>query len=84
MVVADGSAVVQPLVCPRAAVQWHHRARLIRTLKEQCLWLHRFDSLEEAREIIGTFIGRYNHHWLIERLDHRTPAVARRELLAAA
>lgn len=58
--------------------------RFIRTLKEQCLWLHRFESLEEARGIIGAFIERYNHQWLIERLDHRTPAVARRELLAAA
>lgn len=58
--------------------------RFIRTLKEQCLWLHRFESLEEARQLIGAFIERYNHHWLIERLDHRTPAVARRELLQAA
>jgi putative transposase len=58
--------------------------RFIRTLKEQCIWLHRFESLDEARGIMGAFIERYNHQWLIERLDHRTPAVARRELLAAA
>ena len=58
--------------------------RFIRTLKEQCVWLHRFESLEEARGIIGAFIEHYNHHWLIERLNHRTPADARRELLAAA
>ncbi len=58
--------------------------RFIRTLKEQCVWLHRFESLDQARGIIGAFIERYNHHWLIERLNHRTPAVARRELLAAA
>jgi hypothetical protein len=36
------------------------------------------------QQIIGALIERYNHQWLIERLDHRTPAVARRELLAAA
>ncbi len=58
--------------------------RFIRTLKEQCIWLHRFESLEDARTIIGAFIERYNHQWLIERLDHRTPVVARQELLAAA
>jgi putative transposase len=58
--------------------------RFIRTLKEQCIWLHRFESLDQARGIIGAFIERDNHQWLIERLDHRTPAVARRELLAAA
>jgi putative transposase len=58
--------------------------RFIRTLKEQCLWLHRFETLDEARAIIGAFIERYNHEWLIERLDHRTPATARQEMLAMA
>ena len=58
--------------------------RFIRTLKEQCLWLHRFDSLAQARPIIGAFIERYNQEWLIERLDHRTPTTTRRDLLAAA
>ena len=53
--------------------------RFIRTLKEQCLYRHRFETLEEAREIIAAFIGRYNHAWLIERLGHRTPAQARAE-----
>ena len=33
---------------------------------------------------IGAFIDRYNRQWLIERLDHRTPATARQELLAMA
>ena len=56
----------------------------MRTFKEQCIWLHRFATLDEARTIIGAFIDRYNHQWLIERLDHRTPATARKELLAMA
>jgi transposase InsO family protein len=51
--------------------------RLMRTLKEQCIYLHQFCSLEEARRIIGEFIARYNAEWLIERLGHRTPAQAR-------
>ena len=51
--------------------------RFLRTLKEQCLYLHRFTSLEEARQIIGDFIARYNTAWLIERLGYRTPAEAR-------
>jgi putative transposase len=58
--------------------------RFMRTLKEQCVWLHRFATLDEARALIGAFIERYNHEWLIERLDYRTPAVARREMLATA
>jgi hypothetical protein len=40
----------------------------MRTLKEQCVYLHQFASLEEARRLIGEFIARYNAEWLIERL----------------
>jgi transposase len=57
--------------------------RFIRTPKEQCLWLHRFETLDDARAIIGAFIERYNHQWLIERLDHRTPAIAPHGLVVA-
>jgi putative transposase len=32
--------------------------RFMRTLKEECLYLHEFPSLEEARRIIGEFIAR--------------------------
>src|SRR5919108_3571004 len=53
--------------------------RFMRTLKEQCLYLHRFQTLEEARRVIAEFIDRYNHEWLIERLEYRTPAQARTE-----
>ncbi len=57
--------------------------RFMRTLKEQCLYLHRFMSLAEARTIIGEFIERYNTQWLIERLGHQTPAAARAAAMAA-
>lgn len=55
--------------------------RWIRTLKEECLYLHDFESLEEAREVIGRFIRDYNEEWLLERHGYRTPAETRRELL---
>jgi transposase InsO family protein len=58
--------------------------RFIRTLKEQCLYLHRFQTLEQARWIIGAFIERYNREWLIERLGYRTPAQTRAETLRRA
>jgi transposase InsO family protein len=51
--------------------------RFMRTLKEQCIYLHQFRSLEEARQVIADFIARYNTQWLIERLGYRTPAQAR-------
>jgi putative transposase len=51
--------------------------RFMRTLKEHCLYLHQFESLDQARTCISEFITRYNQEWLIERLGHRTPAQAR-------
>jgi transposase InsO family protein len=54
--------------------------RWIRTLKEECLSLHDFATLEEARQVIGEFIETYNREWLIERHGHRTPADVRQSL----
>ena len=54
--------------------------RFIRTLKEECLYLHDFESLEEARQIIGAFIERYNHGWILERHGYKTPTQAREHL----
>jgi transposase InsO family protein len=51
--------------------------RFIRTLKEQCLHLHRPHTLEAARRVIAEFIARHNREWLIERLGHHAPAQAR-------
>jgi putative transposase len=58
--------------------------RFMRTLKEQCLYLHRFANLEDARRIISEFVVRYNTEWLIERLGYRTPAHARADACRAA
>lgn len=54
--------------------------RWIRTLKEECLYLHDFATLDEARQVIGEFIERYNHGWLLERHGYRTPVEVRRAL----
>ncbi len=54
--------------------------RWIRTLKEECLYLHDFATLEQARQVIGEFIERYNRAWLLERHGYRTPAEVRRAL----
>jgi hypothetical protein len=56
--------------------------RFTRTLKEQCLYLHRFQNLAEAHRLIGEFIRRYNTEWLIERLSHQTPVAARTAAMA--
>lgn len=51
--------------------------RWIRTLKEECLYLHDFATLDEARQVIGEFIEQYNRAWLLERHGYRTPAEVR-------
>jgi transposase InsO family protein len=58
--------------------------RFIRTLKEECLWLYRFEDLDHARRVINEFIGRYNRQWIVERLGYRTAAQARADLLSEA
>jgi len=35
--------------------------------------IHCFETIEEARVVIGRFIDDYNRHWLLERLDYRSP-----------
>jgi transposase InsO family protein len=54
--------------------------RWIRTLKEECLYLHDFATLDEARQVIGEFIERYNHAWLLARHGYQTPAAVRQAL----
>jgi transposase InsO family protein len=57
--------------------------RFFRTLKEQLLWIRRFRSLEELRTALAEFRYRYNNHWILERLQYRTPAQARRDFSLA-
>lgn len=47
--------------------------RFVRTLKEQLLWLERFESVEALREGLLDFRDRYNQEWLIQRHGHKTP-----------
>ncbi len=49
-------------------------------LQDPGLYLHDFQTLEEARQVIGEFIEAYNREWLIERHGHRTPAAVRQAL----
>jgi putative transposase len=47
--------------------------RFIKTLKEQVLWIQRFETVEELRLALLDFKERYNREWLIERHGHRSP-----------
>ena len=54
--------------------------RFIRTLKEECIHLHDFETLEEARAVIAAFIDHYNNGRLLQRHGYMTPAWAREKL----
>jgi putative transposase len=41
-------------------------------LKERCVWLHEFETLDQAREVIAAHINNY-HHRPHSGLDYRTP-----------
>lgn len=47
--------------------------RFHRTLQEQVFDVYRFTTLEEAKTVIGEFIERYNHDWIMQRLGYRSP-----------
>ena len=55
--------------------------RFWRTLKEQLLWIHTFANIEDLNQALQQFRDLYNHQWLIERHNHRPPAVVRQDLL---
>ncbi len=50
-------------------------------LKEQVLWIERFDTHEQLRARIRRFATDYNKHWLLERHRYRTPAQAHERLI---
>jgi putative transposase len=47
--------------------------RFIRTLKENFLWVHTFETIEELRRALQDFAAHYNATWLVARHGYRTP-----------
>jgi transposase InsO family protein len=56
--------------------------RFIRTLKGQLLWVRTFWAVEELRQALAEFRGRYNQRWIVKRHNYLTPQQARQQLLA--
>jgi putative transposase len=55
--------------------------RFMGILKEQVLWIERFDTHEQLRARVREFARTYNKSWLLERHDYRTPTEARQHLI---
>jgi len=58
--------------------------RFIRTLKEQLVWIRRFETVEELRLALHAFKQLYNQRWILERHQYRTPAAVRAAYAAKA
>jgi len=58
--------------------------RFVRVLKENLLWVRRFDTVEELRGALLAFQRTYNQGWIIERHGYRTPAQVRAEQIGPA
>ena len=56
--------------------------RFIRTLKENLLWVRRFNTIEELRLALHAFKDSYNQSWIVERHGYQTPAAVRTAQLA--
>ena len=58
--------------------------RFIRTLKENLLGVHTFDTVEQVRQALLAFRDTYNKTWLIQRLGFQSPAAVRQARLSPA
>ncbi len=61
--------------------------RFIRTIKQECVWQHRFESVEQARRAIARWIEWYNTRRPHSALDYASPRQAaerHRQVQAAA
>lgn len=65
--------IKQEFIRPHTPQQNGMVERLIRSVKEQCLWLHNFASLDEAREALGAWFRYYNEHRPHQALGMKTP-----------
>lgn len=66
----------QEFITPHCPQQSGMVERVIRTLKEQCIHRHRFESLQHATRIIGDWIHFYNNRRPHQALGMKTPAQA--------
>ena len=64
----------QEFIQPHTPQQNGMIERLFRTMKEQCIWLTRFESLDEAKSAIGRWVDWYNHQRPHQALGMKTPA----------
>ena len=66
----------QEFITPHCPQQNGMVERVIRTLKEQCVHRHRFETQQHASRVIADWIRFYNHRRPHQALGMKTPAMA--------
>jgi transposase InsO family protein len=56
--------------------------RFIRTLKENLLWIHTFESIDDLCQALQGFKRQYNESWIIEKHSYKTPKRVREKCLS--
>ncbi|WP_218150034.1 integrase core domain-containing protein, partial [Halopseudomonas formosensis] len=72
----------QEFIRPHTPQQNGMVERLIRTVKEQCLWLHNFQTLDEARQTLRAWFKYYNEQRPHQALGMKTPSTIYQQLAA--
>ena len=54
--------------------------RFNRTLKEQIIHGRVYRTIDELQAAVAQFIETYNEHWLLEKLNYRSPREMRRSM----
>ena len=75
-VLAKSYGLQQEFITPHCPQQNGMVERVIRSLKEQCVHRHRFESLQHASRVISDWISFYNHQRPHQALKMKTPAEA--------
>ena len=63
----------QEFITPYTPEQNGMIERFFRSLKEECTWLHNFETFEEAKKAITTWIRYYNEERPHQSLDYLSP-----------
>ena len=71
-----GYVLRQEFITPHTPQQNGTVERVIRTLKEQYVHRHRFESLQHATRVISDWIGLYNQRRPHQALGMKTPVEA--------
>ena len=65
--------LIQEFTTPYTPEQNGLVERFFRSLKEECIWHHRFESLGQARTVIDRWIRYYNEERPHQSLDYVAP-----------